>query len=68
MNDRQVLGVAKLPELTRGQDPEQLGGVHGLEVPVPREAVAAVLVRVEQRGEAAVHVEGLVVEALEELS
>ena len=33
-----------------------------------REAVSAELVRVEERGEAAVHVEGLVVEPLEDLA
>lgn len=68
MNNGQVLLGAELAEVTRGQHPEKLGGVHGLHVAVLGEALSPELVRVDQRREASVHVERLVVEALEYLA
>lgn len=68
MHDGEVLLGAELAEVARGQDPQELDGVHGLHVLVLGEAVAAELVGAEEGGEGAVHVEGLVVEALEDLA
>ena len=51
-----------------GQNAEEFGGVHGLHVLELREAVLPELIGVEKGGEAAVHVEGLVVEPLEDFA
>lgn len=68
MHDGEILLEGEVSKATSGQDADELGGVHGLHVAVLCEAVGAVLVRVENGGEASVHVEGLVVEALEDLA
>lgn len=68
MHNGEILLETKVSEATSRQDGEEFDGVHGLHVSVLSEAVSTVLVRVENGGEAPVHVECLVVEALEDLA
>lgn len=67
MHNGEVFLEAEVAEATSRQNAEELDGVHCLHVPVLSEAVSTVLIRVEYRGKAAIHVEGLVIEPLEDL-
>lgn len=65
---RQEFLEAEAPEAAGWEYPQELHRIHGFHVAVLRETLAPVLVRVEEGGEAAVHVECLVVEPLEHLA
>lgn len=66
MDNGKVLLGTEFAKVTCWQDSKKLGRIHGLHVAVLSEAITAKLVRVEEGGEAAIHVESLVVEPLED--
>lgn len=66
MDNGKVLLGTEFAKMTCWQDSKKLSWIHGLHVTVLSEAIAAKLVGVEERGEASVHVESLVVKPLED--
>ena len=66
MDKVKVLRGAESAKMACWQDSKELSRIHGLHVSELGEAITAKLIRVEEGGEAAIHVESLVVEPLED--
>lgn len=66
MYNREVFLETEVSKATSGQNAKEFSGVHCLHISVLSEAVCTVLIGVENREEAPIHVERLVVEPLED--